>query len=212
MTHEVEPGEGGSVTLRLGDFADSSTITAWDPPTRFAARGGSPEQPHTFEYLIEGRDGGSTVLRFQHNGFTGDDWEAEYQATSAGWDMYLYTLAQYVKYFPGRAATFVLAQAPASSADPAAWQVLRTALGLPDTLAEGDRVHLDLDGIPPIEGVADLVRPDYLGVRTDDALYRFHGRSVLGMPIAVGHHLYSAGVDQADTAKAWQAWLDGAFV
>jgi uncharacterized protein YndB with AHSA1/START domain len=208
MSHEVVPGVGGSVTLRLGDFEGTSAITAWDPPSRFATRGGTADEPHTVEYLVEGRAGGSAVLRLRHTGFTGDDWEGEYQATSAGWDMYLHTLAQYVAHFPGRTAIYVSAQAPASSADPAAWSALLTGLGFTDSLAEGDRVRLDLDGQPSIDGVADYVRPTFVGIRTGDALYRFHGRAVLGLPIAVGHHLYSADVDGAGAQKAWQAWLD----
>jgi Uncharacterized conserved protein len=37
MPHEVEPGVGGVVRLRLGEYAQESTITTWEPPHR--ARG-----------------------------------------------------------------------------------------------------------------------------------------------------------------------------
>src|SRR5690606_40761530 len=51
-----------------------------DPPSRLTVR--TPEAPngafHAFEYLIEARDGSTTVLRFVHSGFLGDDWDAEF--------------------------------------------------------------------------------------------------------------------------------------
>src|SRR6266487_2450888 len=68
MPHTVEPGEGGKVVLSAGDFTGESAITGWDPPKRFAVRS---EGGQAFEYLIEGREGGSTVLRFVQSGFLG---------------------------------------------------------------------------------------------------------------------------------------------
>jgi hypothetical protein len=48
-----------------------------------------------------------------HSGFAGDDWSGEYQpVTSGGWDMYLYTLAQYHSHFSGRRAVYVDAEGP----------------------------------------------------------------------------------------------------
>ena len=37
-----------------------------------------------FEYLIEGRDGGSTVLRLVHSGMLGDDWEDRVRGDEGG--------------------------------------------------------------------------------------------------------------------------------
>jgi uncharacterized protein YndB with AHSA1/START domain len=68
MTHEVEPGEGGAVTLDVCGFTDKSTIAAWEPPERFAVRGGSEDKPESFEYVVEARDGASTVMRFVQSG------------------------------------------------------------------------------------------------------------------------------------------------
>jgi hypothetical protein len=53
------------------------------------------------------------VLRFVHSGFLSDDWGAEYEdMASHGWDKYLHTLAQYLKYFTGRQGAFVYAEGP----------------------------------------------------------------------------------------------------
>jgi hypothetical protein len=53
--------------------------------------------------------------------------------------------------------------------------------------------------------VVDYVSPDVLGVRADDALYRFI-RGFDGS-VAIGHHLYSDDVDAKEAEAAWQAWL-----
>ena len=76
----VEPGLGGKVRISFGSEdheGGSSTITTWEPPTRFAYRG-DPHPDGTFhaiEYVVEGRAGGTTVVRLVHSGMLGDDWE-----------------------------------------------------------------------------------------------------------------------------------------
>src|SRR4051812_3865815 len=64
--NEVEPREGGAASMTMPGFTASSTVTAWEPPHRFGYRG-EPGEDGAFmaaEYLVEGRDGGGTVLRF----------------------------------------------------------------------------------------------------------------------------------------------------
>ncbi|MFD0884376.1 SRPBCC domain-containing protein [Streptosporangium algeriense] len=100
----IEPRQGGSTRLTVGGATEEATITSWEPPGRFAYRT-EPGQDGTFmafEWLVEGRDRGSTVLRLVHEGFLEGDWESEYEAMRTGWDMYLHTLAAYLRYFPGR--------------------------------------------------------------------------------------------------------------
>lgn len=191
---------------------DSELVTAWEPGRRLAIR--MPAAPdgsmHAFEYVIEARDGGSTVLRFVHSGFTGDDWSDEYQPiTSGGWDMYLYTLAQYHARFSGRHAVYVEAEGPASSATADAWPVLLAALGGSAEL--GSDVSIDLPGAADLHGVIDYVTPNFIGLRTQDALVRLHGRWPLGMTVAVSHHAYGDSFDADATRQGWQAWLDQAL-
>jgi hypothetical protein len=161
-----------------------------------------------FEYVIEGREGGSTVLRFVHSGFlAGDDWEAEYEALKLGDPAYVQKLAQYLTYFRGRKATPISAFGPQVDRD-RAWAVFKRALGLSGDVAAGDRVNVTPEGLSRIEGEVDYVSPDFLGVRTGDALYRFiHG---LGGTVVVGHHIYS-DVNQQETERAWQTWVEKAF-
>ena len=205
--NDVEPGEGGSMSMTMGGHTERSTITAWEPNKRVAHRGeeGPDGAVHAFEYLIEGREGGSTVLRFVHSGFMGDDWEAEYEALSKGWGMYLDKLAEYFTYFRGRSATPVFAMVPPLEGEGDVVQRLQEGLGLQQTPKVGDQVHLTPENLPPIDGVVDYVRGDFLGVRTDDAMYRFI-RGYAGGAV-LGHHLFAEGVDREATERAWQDWL-----
>jgi hypothetical protein len=89
-----------------------------------------------------------------------------------------------------------------------AWGVFKDVLGLSGEVAEGDRARFNAEGLPPFEGVVDYVSPEFLGVRTPDGLYRFiHG---FDGTVVLGHHIY-ADVDQQETERAWQAWVDRAF-
>jgi uncharacterized protein YndB with AHSA1/START domain len=191
----------------------SDVVVGWEPGRRLAIR--TPEAPdgslHAFEYLIEARHGGSTVLRFVHSGVLGDDWSDEYEhLTAGGWEMYLYTLAQYHAHFPGRPAIYVEAEGPPSSSSPAAWPALVGALGAGAPVELDAPVRVSLRGTAPLEGIVDYSAANFVGLRTRDALIRFHGRAGLGMTVAVSHHAYS-DVDAGQTRQAWVAWLAEAF-
>ncbi|MFI6101044.1 SRPBCC domain-containing protein [Lentzea sp. NPDC051213] len=201
--HTVEPGVGGRMTLDLGFFQESSTITTWEPGKHFAysTEKGEDGTFHAMEYLIEGRDQGTTVLRFVHSGILGDGWGDEYlDQSSHGWDMYLFTMASYVKYFSGRRATYVFAQAPEQPEGTDNWPKLLAALGVPADFKIGDEVTLEPFGIT---GVVDYgLAGVFLGVRAADGMYRFHGTR------AVGHHVFG---DATGQNEKWKAFLDQAF-
>jgi uncharacterized protein YndB with AHSA1/START domain len=191
----------------------SDTVVAWEPPRRLVIR--TPQAPdgsmHAFEYLIEARAGGSTVLRLVHSGFAGDDWSDEYQpTTSGGWDMYLHTLASYHAHFAGRPATYIEAEGPPASSAPDAWSDLVRALGTGQLIALGAPVTVQLPDAEPLEGVIDYVTPNFVGLRTADALIRFHGRWALGMTVAVSHHQYR-DVDDDRIRQGWESWLVDTF-
>lgn len=193
-----------------GDPDASGAGADADPPNRLAVT--TPTAPdgsfQAFEYIVEGRDGGTTVLRFVHSGMLADDWGDDFAVmTGHGWDMYLHTLAEYLRHFAGRRATYVTADAPPSSAGPETWPRLLQALGLGEDVAVGDTVSAQVDGVGLVEGVVDYVQPTFVGFRSADALYRFHGRWFMGMPTAAGHHLYADDVDHDAQVKAWEAWL-----
>ncbi|MFD9703142.1 SRPBCC domain-containing protein [Lentzea sp. NPDC059081] len=196
--HTVDGRMGGRMSLDLGFFQEASTITAWEPGKRLAYESDKGEDGtfHAMEYLIEGRDQGSTVLRFVHTGILADGWGDEFvDQQSHGWNMYLFTLGQYVKHFTGQRGTYVFAQAPAEQPEDA-WPRLAAALGVPVDFSVGDEVTLEPFGI---HGVIDYGVPSvFLGVRGPEGLYRFHGTH------AVGHHIFG---DTAGLQEKWSEFL-----
>ena len=72
--NEVEPREGGIAAMETGGRREEAVITAYEPGKRIATRTATAEDGRfmAFEYLIEGRDGGSTVLRVVHSGLLGE--------------------------------------------------------------------------------------------------------------------------------------------
>jgi uncharacterized protein YndB with AHSA1/START domain len=166
-----------------------------------------------FEYLIEGQDDGTTVLRFVHSGFLGEDWDTDFdygEMTGWGWNMYLHTLAEYFRHFSGRPAVFVTAQGPEGSSTPEAWRTLERDLGLEGPVTTGQQVRLTPTGLPELDGVVDFSYDwpgtNFIALRTADGLYRFHDMSPMGMRVAVGHYIY-ADIDREVTQQAWQDWL-----
>lgn len=195
----------GSDAADSGGFVMESPVTAWDPPHRFGHRNQGPDgQFIAFEYLVEGRDQGGTVVRVVTSGFLpGDDWEAEFEAMQAGGQMYLRTLAAYLDHFPGRFATSLSVMGAPVAHWPAAWGALRARLGLGENPAIGDAVHSEVPGLPALSGEVDFVNSQALGVRTADGLYRFVQGFFGGF--FLNHHVF-ADVDEKQTAEAWTAW------
>ena len=90
-----------------------------------------------------------------------------------------------------------------------AWEVFRHGLGLTGPVALGDKVRLTPEGLPAMAGVVDWVSPSFLGVRTEDGLYRF--MHTFDASVGVGHHIFVEGLDQEDTEQAWASWLTKLF-
>jgi uncharacterized protein YndB with AHSA1/START domain len=211
--NQVDPGPTGSVTTDVGGFVMTGTVTAWDPPNHFAYRSDGPgERFIAFEYLIEGRDRSSTVLRLIASGFLpDDDWEAEFEAMTAGGEMYFRTLVAYLDHFAGRFAEPVSVAGAQVTDWPASWAALRTALGLSDQPAVGDPVWVAVPGVPHIDGVVDFVNAQALGIRTADGLLRFIqgyiGSFVLSHRQFADPDLISH--NDKRTSQAWTTWLAG---
>ncbi len=204
--NEVTPGE--SVRMAFGGYTPSHTVTAWEEGTRLAYGGDrEPDGRYiAYEFLIEGRAGGSTVLRMVTSGFLpGDDWADEFEAMQAGGAMFFATLTAYLTHFAGRTATPVTVFGPEIPDWDKGWAALHAELGL-----DGDRARIQLDG-STVDGVVYFTNAQTLGIRTPDALYRFF-RGFQGGMVAM-HHLFSdaspSGTSHAD--RAWQRWLDRVF-
>ncbi|WP_206794895.1 SRPBCC domain-containing protein [Amycolatopsis sp. MtRt-6] len=204
--NEVEGGTGGTIRGAFGAYQPEYRIREWDPLERLVY--GSDTAPDgrriAYEFLIEGRDAGSTVIRCVTSGFLpGDDWEDEFEAMTTGGELFFRTLVEYVTHFAGRTATPVTAFGPPVRDWDEAWTRLGAALGLPARPAAGDRVRIGQDG------VVYAVNDQTVGVRTADAMFRFlrgfHG------PMVAGHHLFAPGANPEVEEKAWSDWLNRVF-
>ncbi|MEU5398022.1 SRPBCC domain-containing protein [Streptomyces sp. NPDC005963] len=208
--NEVEQREGGVSAMDTGGHREEAVITAFEPGKRFAARTAQGEDGRfmAFEYLIEGRDRGSTVLRVVHSGLLGDDWQDEYDALRRGWPFHLHTLREYLAHFPGRTAVPVFAMAPSHGKTPQEVRAsLTRALSLPARVAVGARVHAELAGLPPLDGEVVWSDDERMEVRTADGIYTFHHGSGVALMF---HHLFGPDTDGAEAA--WQRWLTGLLV
>ena len=205
--NEVKDGAGGTVRTVFGEYAPELEITEWDPARRFAYRSGQAPDGRfiAYEFLIEGRAGGSTVLRTVTSGFLpGDDWADEFEAMTLGGELYFRTLVEYLAHFAGRFATPVTAFGPPGTSWSRDRSLLCRALGLTDDTKPGDPVRFT-GQIGPADGVVYFANAHAIGVRTPDALYRF--MRGFAKPVIAAHHLFGADADPDQARQAWEAWL-----
>jgi hypothetical protein len=190
--------------------------TTWEPPQHLVIRMEAPDGTfNSLEYLITTRDGGTAHLHYVHSGILADGWEDQYDAIGAHTDFYLHTLGQYLQHFAGRQVTYVGQPSsgidgPASANGPEAMDVLRRALGLDAVPAVGTAVSAAI-GTGKVDGVVDYATEEFLGIRTDDALYRFFGRNSFGSVVGMSAHVFRDGVDAAVEEKALKGWLDSLY-
>jgi hypothetical protein len=88
---------------------------------------------------------------------------------------------------------------------PDAFETLKQTLGVS---GEGDRVRVPIDDV---DGVVDYFAPNFLGIRSDQALYRFFGRNAFGGPVGMSIHHFADGVDADAAGAEWTRWLAGVY-
>lgn len=223
---EIDEREGGTVTSHFGPGMDSvATITAWDPPRRFAAdsSGLGPEAPTmATEWVVEARSGDTCVVRVVHSLFAStDDWDNQLEAVESGWPGFFRILRMYLTHFKGQpSAPFqVMAASPASEAE--AWKTFTTGLGLQEGAAEGERVTASAAGAPPlggiVDGTGDAKHPHVLFLRLDEpgpgaatlGAFRMGEQTLL----MVSFYLYgeNAAALAARDEPVWQSWIQQNF-
>ena len=194
-------------------------IKTWDPPHRLVIRMESPDGTfNALDYAIEAR-GGTAHLRYVHSGILSDEWEDQYDAIGGHTDFYLHTLGQYLEHFKGCDVTYVGQPSdgingPAAAGTPDAMDTLRAALGLSPDAGVGEEVHAPMGDAGTLDGVVDYSTPEFLGVRTDDGLFRFFGRNFFpGGVVGMSAHLFvDGGVDAVASEAALKKWLDSVYV
>ena len=205
----VEPALGGDVVTRMGPVSMESTVIAWDPPHHFAFRGGQDPEGRfqAYEFIVEGRDRGSTVLRLVASGFLpGDDWEDELEAMTGGSELFFASLVTYVNHFAGRAGTPVTASGPRVTDWEAAFSVLQERIGLPLTPTPGDVAAVDDPTRGWVDAVVFFSSWHALALRSTDTLYRFVRGFHSGGLIAL-HNEYDGSVDSENASRSWTDWL-----
>jgi hypothetical protein len=169
---------------------------------------------NALEFQIEAREGGTSVLRYMHSGIFVDDWDSQLDAVQQHTDFYLHTLSEYLEHFCGRKVTYIGdvpggILGPPVSAGADGFERLQRALGVGGS--EGDAVTFALAGPAASAGVIDYRRPNFLGVRSADALYRFFGRNAFGKPVGMSIHAFADDVDAEQVKGEWQRWLASVF-
>ncbi|MFQ5505785.1 MAG: SRPBCC domain-containing protein [Planctomycetota bacterium] len=222
---EIEERAGGSVACHMGPGMESvGTLTAWDPPRRFAAEGQNfgPDAP-TFltEWIVEARSGGSCLVRVVHSLLADeDDWDAQLECIESGWPGFFGVLRLYLAQFRGQSCSIVRAMGSAAETEPRLWEALATALGIA-SVAEGRRFAASSSDMPPLAGIVERIgagghRPALL--RLEDPGPGIALASVFTMEdrthAAMGLYLYG---DEADAIAArdeplWQAWMAERFL
>lgn len=196
---------------------EGGPIRTWDPPHRLAIRTDSADGTfNALDYVVEARDGGTAHLRYVHSGILADAWEDQYDAIGPHTDFYLHTLGQYLAHFSGQPVTYVGRPSagimgPEAAGAEDAMDTLRSALRVGVGVEVGDDVHVQLGDAGVLDGTVDYATPDFLGIRTEDGLYRFFGRNAFGSVVGMSAHLFGGDVDAAEREAQLKAWLDGVY-
>jgi len=212
----VEPRVDGVVSQEFGGQLNAiGSVTAYEPGRRFAygAPADTEGRPqYAFEFLVEGRAGGSTVLTFVQSGFLdGADWDNEYDSFDRGWDLFFGNLRAALTHFAGLPAGGVVTMAYVEGSAADAWPALLRGLGLPAMPALGDEITFAPDGAEPISGVVDVATPEFLGIRSAHGLHRIGAEGDAGCGVSAYHYFYGEPIDRDAVTKAWQGWLNGLF-
>ncbi len=138
-----EERAGGQVVSNFGPGMDCpATITAWEPPKRFAAEAtvGPPGSPAVAtEWIVEARAGGTCLVRVVHSLFAStDDWDNQLDGLEKGWPPIFRILRRYLETFRDMECSLMQFVSLASEPAAKAWEKLGGELGLLK-VAEGQK-------------------------------------------------------------------------
>lgn len=218
VPHEVDGRPGGAASARFGpgpEMEIPGRVAVWEPPNRVVFDGGEGVGGMAFEWLVEGRDGGTCRVRLVNTGFgSGDEWDSQYDAMTDGWGMFLLNLKLHLEHFGGRAASPAIPAAMWAGNRDDAWQSLTAGLGIDPSPAVGDRVAVSSTDTPSLAGTVVDATPWRLSLLLDEPA---PGTAILaaeGMGDQVGVSIWSylygpegAAAAERDESR-WQTWLD----
>jgi uncharacterized protein YndB with AHSA1/START domain len=212
-----EEKEGSAGTARFGPGPEMEVpgrIAVWEPPKRFVLDGGEDVEGMAFEWMVEAADGGSCIVRLVNSGFgSGDEWDAQYDAMTGGWVMFMTNLRLHLEHFAGQSAVVTLPTGTSTGSSLDVWDQLTTALNIPSSPDIGDRVEVTGSGTPPLAGtVADKI-PTRLSLVLDSPCpgTAIVAAEQIGPQVSISIWTYLYGDEAADIAARdeplWAAWL-----
>jgi len=222
MPAEVDGRVGGTVVHRpMPDMPGAGTVTAYDPPRRFAyeeempAEGDRAAHSLATEFLVEARSGGTCVVRVVMSGFgDGDAWERAIESFGAGWRQALLSLRLYLTHFRGEPVGSIAAATMIAGRRDAVWQELTRALGLPAAPEPGARVATTGADVP---GLAGAVEDSGDGILTLTLEAPTRGIGLIGVGGPGGDEVFATvraqlfGGDAAQIAareqERWTVWF-----
>ncbi|QQR99429.1 MAG: SRPBCC domain-containing protein [Austwickia sp.] len=217
VPHTVEERPGGAATARFGPGPEMEVpgrVEVWDPPHRIVFAGVDAAPGLAFEWVVEARGQGSSIVRLVNSGFgTGEPWDDQYDDMIGGWTLFLRNLWLHLRYFPGLVASAAIPMGMWPGNPAASWPDLLKALGLPEAPAIGSRVATYGSGVPPLAGTVLDAGRNSLALLLDEPA---PGTGLLAAEgggdacaVSVWAYLYGADADERAQAhtNAWGAWL-----
>jgi uncharacterized protein YndB with AHSA1/START domain len=220
----VEERVGGVASSNFGPGMESTaTITAWEPPRRFALESkddmgpGSP--PIATEWTVESRAGGTCIVRVVHSWFAdSDDWDNQIEGVEQGWPSFFRILRIALTHYRGLPGGAFQAMAMSASSVPQVWSNVMTELGFVDAV-EAQYVPSKKAGLPLAGRVERVGQPEYpeLLLKLDEPApgtahlfaMSMGGQTCLSLRV----YLYGerAAAIAAREEPRWQAWMQERF-
>ena len=220
MPADVESHVGGTVTTHFGPGMDSvATVTAWDPPHRFAAESGDlgPNAPSlATEWMVEARAGGTCIVRVVHSLFADkDDWDDQLTGAESGWPTAFRILRLYLTHFGGQTCSSIHLVGFAPGPWTEGWKRFSRSLGL-EGVAAGERWSAPKE-VPKLAGIVDRIgeaaNHQFALLRLEQPVQGIGSLGAVGMgeQSCVQLTLYFYGDEAAHTVaadeSAWRAWM-----
>jgi len=218
---EMEGRKGGAMTMHFGPGMDSTaSVTAWEPPHRFAATSdgmGPGAPPMATEWTVEGKTGGTCVVRVVHSlSASTDDWDDHLTGVESGWPSFFRILRLYLTRFRGQASASFNVMTTVPGPEAAAWEQLQGSLGLAGS-AKGDRCSAP-DGAPPLSGQVEWVgKPNAELLILDKPAPGIVMASTCSMGdqamLFMSFYLYGGGAVEAKSRveAEWSEWMQQRF-
>lgn len=215
---EMEPRVGGKAVYDFGTYGKGEAkVVEYDQPNKIVLQG-EGGFPLRDEWTVEAASGDTCIVRLVSTGFENmPGWDGDYDGIGNGWRIFMNNMRLHLTYFPGQAARAIVATASGPGPNAAGWKKLNSALGVPEDPAAGQRLTVEVAGLPAIVGTVDrVVRGDKASVTTlvveepapGTVFFAVEGS---GDQVACSVYLYLYGDKGALLKDGWTPWLVNLF-